>query len=506
MRKLLVLFCIGFIFFFSPIVPFLAKQTVLAASSTNLDYVDGDYAKSLDKAKGPTKDINGAGHMSSSDNYLMSNKIRSIVPITGLTTETSLNDPKTKNAFMQLYNESFAGYSDKALAYLYNNPPASTYAFIEDMGQSLGFIPKRTYAQGIGFNKLDSLLPLWKAFRNIAYALLAVAMIIIGFLIMFRKKIDPKTVITVQNALPNIVITLLLITFSYAIVGVLIDFMYVIIAFAISILKPVGNGVIDDYTYQTFLSGSYDDVARKLLSGGQEATFQMIVGNLLSFFGLRFPTVNEALVIAAGMPIFISILPTAGLVASAGTILLAFILCLVFLFATVRLFFVLISAYIQIIMSLLISPFQLLLGVFPGSNAFENWIKNLIANLAVFPITAIMILIGSIIVKYGQNGTVWAPPMLTSGDVGAHNIVGVIAIGILLGIPSVVNSVKEALKAKPAMQGGMGIGGMISSPITMGTQVLNTAYQWKTITGNNIFGMFGLGGKGGSNQQSPPSH
>jgi len=360
------------------------------------------------------------------------------------------------------------------------------------MCQSLGFIPKRTYAQGIGFNKLDSLLPLWKAFRNIAYALLAVAMIIVGFLIMFRKKIDPKTVITVQNALPNIVVTLLLITFSYAIVGVLIDLMYVTIAFAISILEPVGNGVIDDYTYQTFLSGSYDTVARKLLAGGQDATLKIFLGNLLSFFSLRLPNPSEQLT-AYGIPIFtpldlgkIALGATGDLLATGGSVLLAFILCLVFLFATVRLFFVLIGAYIQIIMSLLISPFQLLLGVFPGSNAFESWIKNLIANLAVFPITAIMILIGSIIVKYGENGTVWAPPMLNSGGVGAHNIMGVIAIGVLLGIPSVINSVKEALKAKSAIGGGMG--GVVATGGAVGQQLFSY-YMGKKQLENQMKGM-----------------
>ena len=34
-----------------------------------------------------------------------------------------------------------------------------------------------------------------------------------------RKKIDPKTVVTAQNAIQRVIIALILITFSYAIVG-----------------------------------------------------------------------------------------------------------------------------------------------------------------------------------------------------------------------------------------------------------------------------------------------
>lgn len=467
MKKLLLLFCISFIFFFSPIIPLLANHNVLAASNTNLDYVDKDYPEAMDKAKGSTKDMNAAGHVSSTKTYDYSDGIRRIGgPITGITTNS-----KSTSYLQQMYRESIAGQSDIILAYLYANPPASTYAFIEDMGQSLGFIPKRAYAQGVGFNSMAPLLPLWRAFRNVAYLLLAVFMIVIGFLIMFRKKIDPKTVITVQNALPNIVITLLLITFSYAIVGVLIDCMYLVITIAISVLKPVSPTVVND-AYQVFLLGTYDDVAKKLLAGGQDAT----LNGLLSFFKLRLPNPFEQLS-AGGILNFnpygvIGQIIISTLAATAGSILLSFILCLIFLFATVRLFFILIGAYIQIIMSLLISPFQLLLGVFPGSNAFESWIKNLIANLAVFPITAIMILIGSIIVKFGQDGaTLWAPPMLKSGGVDAKGMIGVIAIGVLLGIPSVVNSVKEALKAKPAVGGGMG--GVVATGGAVGQQLFS---------------------------------
>ena len=45
--------------------------------------------------------------------------------------------------------------------------------------------------QGIGFSKLQSLLPLWRMSRNIAYIFFIIIFVFIGFAIMFRAKISP---------------------------------------------------------------------------------------------------------------------------------------------------------------------------------------------------------------------------------------------------------------------------------------------------------------------------
>ena len=128
---------------------------------------------------------------------------------------------------------AMAGLAKSTLA-MYQHPPARSSEYIADVGRTLGFIPKKVEAQGIGFSGLQSMLPLWKTFRNIAYALLAVIIIVVGFMVMFRKKIDPKTVVTVQNAIPRIVIALGLVTFSYAIVGAMIDLIYLAIVLSTS--------------------------------------------------------------------------------------------------------------------------------------------------------------------------------------------------------------------------------------------------------------------------------
>lgn len=47
----------------------------------------------------------------------------------------------------------------------------------------------------------------------------------------------------------------------------------------------------------------------------------------------------------------------------------------------------------------------------------------------------------------------WTPPVL--GGTG-HGVAGLIALGILLSIPTIVNGLKEALKVKPIMSVGAG--------------------------------------------------
>ena len=79
---------------------------------------------------------------------------------------------------------------------------------------------------GTGFDGLKPLLPLWTVFRNIVYILFVLVFVIIGVAIMLRLKIDPRTVMTIQNQIPKLIIGILLVTFSFSIAGFLIDIMY----------------------------------------------------------------------------------------------------------------------------------------------------------------------------------------------------------------------------------------------------------------------------------------
>ena len=63
---------------------------------------------------------------------------------------------------------------------------------------------------------ISTILVLWKTFRNIAFGMLSIVMLITGVMIMTRKSF-PQLSVTAQYALPRIALALILIVFSYPI-------------------------------------------------------------------------------------------------------------------------------------------------------------------------------------------------------------------------------------------------------------------------------------------------
>src|SRR3989344_5325325 len=119
------------------------------------------------------------------------------------------------------------GFMGNMISVLYT-PPLHTADYFQDLASNFG-LSKHAYAQttGTGFKSLTPLIGIWSAFRNIVYLFLVIIFVIIGLAIMLRVKIDPRTVMTIQNQIPKIIIGILAVTFSFAIAGFLIDMMYV---------------------------------------------------------------------------------------------------------------------------------------------------------------------------------------------------------------------------------------------------------------------------------------
>lgn len=117
-----------------------------------------------------------------------------------------------------LYNEGFPISTGTYIAYLRNNfgIVRQTYADPPDQSSMSGY-------QG-----LSPLINIWLVIRNIAYLLIVIAFMGIGIAVMLRVKIDPRTVMTIENQLPKLIIGLILITFSFAIAGLMVDTMKIV--------------------------------------------------------------------------------------------------------------------------------------------------------------------------------------------------------------------------------------------------------------------------------------
>jgi len=311
------------------------------------------------------------------------------------------------------------------IAGLYSNPPASSITYFADILHNLG-LAKPVYAQGVGFSGMSNLLPLWKASRNLAYILFIVAFLYIGLAIMFRVKISPQAIVTIQSALPKLIIALILVTFSYAIVGLMIDLIYVLIN--LGVLAFFQTGLVE---------GTLAD----------EQAFYTNLG-FFDVLGLILGGTGRGLWGAAPLAAIVSTLVLAvATYATSGLILL--ILSVLILFMVFKLFLSLLICYAQIILALIFGPIQIVLSTFPGrkEEGVGTWFNNLLANILVFPAVALFIMIawyltGTVKLK----GPVWTPPVM---GVPGEGLTALIGIAMLYMASKIPDAVKAAFKIKP---------------------------------------------------------
>ncbi len=233
-----------------------------------------------------------------------------------------------------------------------SNPSSSEYVadLMENIQAPLGVKP--AYAQGLGFSALRPVLEMWKLFRNLAYFFFVVIFLVVGIMIMFRSKIGGKAAVTVQQALPKIVVSLLLVTFSYAIAGLMIDLMYIVIYLMIGVFSSTA----------VFAGGQVQGVGSLVDVAFRNTLFQ----NFFALWGSSIGYISGAVqvitsdVLATSFGLDQNNLINSGLSGIAN--ILTFLIITVYLLVSVfRVFFQLLQAYVGIFFSVVFAPIQLLL-------------------------------------------------------------------------------------------------------------------------------------------------
>lgn len=361
---------------------------------------------------------------------------------------------------------------EKSLKFLVLSKPASVIDYTQYVAHNLrnkDIIPKSyaAFNQGTGFDGLRPVLPLWKAFRNIAYMLFAIAFIMYGIMIMFRVRVDGKTAATITLAIPNLVTTLLLITFSYAIVGLLIDISTVFSALLIDVLR-LGEIISDSRHPMIQVVGGQIPVIGGLISA--------IVNGLVAVMITPFIIFN--LLLGGTLGTVVGLLQ--GLMGGIG-ILGGLIVILAIIWSYFKLVLALFKSYITVIVSLIFSPLILLGNVFPGSKSFSGWIMNIIANLSVFPVASFLLVLshalmmqpivniiggsdatwggvksisyGLLSAASGGPSAFWTPPMTIPTNSFGDIMLATIGLGLLLMASKYVDMILEALKVPPFKYG-----------------------------------------------------
>ncbi len=319
-------------------------------------------------------------------------------------------------------------------AILIANPPVSTAEYLADLGSSLGLVKPAYAQQGTGWQVLQGVMDIWKAFRNLTYLFFVIIFVLIGFMIMLRAKINAQTVISIESAIPNLILTLILITFSYALASLMIDLMWLGFYLVINIFSAYGL-INQEYAQNQLLSQS-------VLSLGWSNASSIIT----SVSSLIVEVTAEALGIQSSL--FKTVISN-----TLGFLVIG----IAYLFSLFKLFFQLVISYITLVLMTIFAPFQLLANAFPGSQAFSKWLKTMLANVLVFPATAVMFLLigaiggipnwqGSNPISMGSGSGSGGVPLLGMGNTQA--VKALLVLGLVMMLPKVVELIKGLLKVE----------------------------------------------------------
>jgi len=259
--------------------------------------------------------------------------------------------------FAQYSQLGVAGILVGTISDLYASPPASG---IQSINNALAYfdITTTAHAQGYGYGALNGFKKIWSASRNMTYLIMTVLLVVAGFMVMFRVKINPQTAVTLQLMIPKIIITLLLVTFSYAIAGLVIDMVYVLISFVIVLLGIVGSPPV------------LTDVGKSiafLTSSDYGKIFWYFMAPWLVIFAAGGLTILIAAALAPPLAPFV--LPALGAVGILNLIVGAFFFILLF-----KVWWMLLKTYLTLMLLIVVGPWQIMLGLLPGQSGFGSWL------------------------------------------------------------------------------------------------------------------------------------
>jgi hypothetical protein len=373
-----------------------------------------------------------------------------------------------------------------------NGRSISGIGYTKNLLQKFSLVSE-VHAQGIGYTGLTWVQKYWTGFRDISYALLVIIIIVFAFMIMFRVKLSPQTVISVQSALPKVIIAMILVTFSYAIAGFAVDLMYVVSGLFALLLNLAGfsSSLTNSFGMIAGTGAGYD------ILGGFWVLFMMFFYTVF-FFIAAIVTMISTLI--SGFNLF-------GVVLGFVFVLIAIwvlILCVIYTF---KIPYVLIKTLISLYISIITGPVQILAGAIVPSMGFGTWFKRLMADVMVFPVVGLLFWFAwaTLWSAYAQDGytvsqywsnlfagagavwpNAWIPGIVGSKGLGVDSgITGILFLGISFSIITLIPKVPDMLKGlflgeKFAFGTAMGeaygpIGGAIKTATGLGSSIATGA-------------------------------
>jgi len=281
------------------------------------------------------------------------------------------------NVVAHLQEEWVPGYKESSVGlYAADGDPVTGYQSLMDSGVA----------------------PLWNQMRNIAYLFFVVIMIVIGFMIMFRSKIGGQTMVSIGNTIPSVIVSLILVTFSFAIAGVIIDLGGVVISLLYSIFNQqsvsIGNfGALFGILFNSDFAEQYAGVVSEDFSTALSGFSSNIVGGYFKLLGAIWGTA------------IMGLLGLIAMIIGAGIVFVGAIKLLIMLY----------KAYFELLLNVILGPIKIMLGTMPGQeNMKVNWFTGIIRNVLVFPIAYFIVNIPIFLME--STGVILSLPDKLTGD------------------------------------------------------------------------------------------
>lgn len=362
-----------------------------------------------------------------------------------------------------------------ALSTIFNHYPVSGVYYISETISKFSVVSD-VNAQGFGYNTANnSLRDVWTATRNLSYGLIVIAIIIISFMIMFQVKINPQTVISVQIAIPKIIIASVLITFSYAIAGLAVDLMYVVIGLLAMLLSSsslTGFSAIE-------LFGQINNLN----------AFGLMYSYWVFFSGAAWSVVTEGF----GLGI---LLATLGVIA-------CFIMVVIWSF---KILFMIAKNFALLVITIITGPLEIMLGIITQSTGFGTWLRKLMSYLAFYPVLIVMFFLSFFFLNQGGNGLIsfddaipfnpakdvigassWQPPLSTITG-GSYSILWIIVSFVIFSEITKVAEIVQSFMSGKQWSYGNGLGEAQKTSTSIGQSGLQYAVSSKINAAASVSG------------------
>ena len=274
-----------------------------------------------------------------------------------------------------------------------------------------------------GYSELEAagIQSLWTRVLNLSYLFFVIVMIIAGFMIMFRHKIGGQAMVTLGNVLPNVIIALVVATFSFAIAGLIIDFGGLMIGLIVDIFNLSDTA--------TSIAG-FGKIFSNVFTGGVKTT--TFISGISGALGLTGILGGAKLGLFTLGPVGWTI----GIVVGALGLLFALIVLGIITFGSIKVLITLFKAYFQLLLSVILGPLQITLGAIPGNNAaIMNWMKGVLRSVLVFPIVFFIVNLPNALIANGAEMRLRLPAKLvyeTEGyDASGPNVTGGLVLFVL---------------------------------------------------------------------------